>query len=100
MFLAPAPGERDRAGALQLMDEREFFNEKQETKRASIVCPNCRERSDYDVRWMTRTRKQVAPRGANEMDRARLAKSREYLVRGDDIHAAPRCRNRLDTPIA
>ena len=31
------------------MDERDFFNEKQETKRASFVCPNCRERSDYDV---------------------------------------------------
>ena len=38
------------------MQERDFFNEKQETKRASFVCPSCRERADYDVRWLTRQR--------------------------------------------
>ena len=42
----------------------DFFNEKQETKRASFVCPHCRERSDYDVRWLTRTKKQAPPRVA------------------------------------
>ena len=56
------------------MDERDYFNEKQETKRASFVCPHCRERGDYDVRWLKRTKKQTPPRGANEMDRARFAK--------------------------
>ena len=82
------------------MDERDFFNEKQETKRASFVCPHCRERNDYDVRWLTRTRKQTAPRGANEMDRARFAKSRDYMVRIDDMLAFPRCRKRFEIPMS
>src|SRR5437763_15235248 len=84
----------------QLMDERDFFNEKQESKRASFVCPSCRERSDYDVRWMTRRRKQAPPRGANEMDRARFAKSRDYMVRIDDLVACPRFRKRCEIPMS
>jgi hypothetical protein len=39
------------------MDERDFFDERQETKRASFACPHCRERADYDVRWLKRTKK-------------------------------------------
>lgn len=82
------------------MEERDFFNEKNETKRASFVCPYCRERGDYDVRWLTRRRKPAPPRGANEMDRARFAKSRDYMVRIDDMLACPnqRCRKRFEIP--
>jgi len=36
------------------MHERDIFDEKQEIKKANLSCPNCRERADYDVRWMTR----------------------------------------------
>src|SRR5207249_3382301 len=83
-----------------LMQERDFFNEKQETKRASFVCPFCRERADYEVRWLTRRKKQGPPRGANEMDRARFAKSRDYMVRVDDMVACRniRCRKRFEIP--
>ncbi|MGZ8847731.1 MAG: hypothetical protein ACXW3C_14825 [Pyrinomonadaceae bacterium] len=80
------------------MQERDIFNEKQETKRASFVCPNCRERADYDVRWMTRRRKSAPPRGINEMQRAQFAKSRDYMVRIDDMLACPRCRKRFEIP--
>ena len=82
------------------MDEKDFFNEKQETKQASFVCPHCRERGDYDVRWLRRTRKSAPPRGANEMDRARFAKSRDYMVRIDDMLGCrnPRCRRRFEIP--
>jgi len=82
------------------MDERDFFNERQEIKRASFSCPHCRERNDYEVRWLTRTRKQQLPRGANEMDRARFAKSRDYMVRIDDMIACKnvRCRRRFEVP--
>lgn len=82
------------------MQERDIFNEKQETKRASFVCPHCRERADYDVRWMTRRRKSAPPRNANEMDRARFAKSRDYMVRIDDMLACSnmRCRKRFEIP--
>jgi hypothetical protein len=80
------------------MNERDFFNEKQETKRASFSCPHCRERADYDVRWLRRTKKPAPPRGANEMDRARFQKSRDYMVRIDDQLACVRCRKRFDIP--
>jgi len=82
------------------MDERDFFNEKQETKQASFVCPHCRERNDYEVRWLKRTRKSALPRGANEMDRARFANSRDYMVRIDDMVGCrnTRCRKRFEIP--
>jgi hypothetical protein len=82
------------------MNERDFFDERQETKKASFSCPHCRERNDYDVRWLKRTRKAQLPRGANEMDRARFAKSRDYMVRVDDMIACKnvRCRKRFEVP--
>ncbi|HEY0547704.1 MAG TPA: hypothetical protein VGC91_20145 [Pyrinomonadaceae bacterium] len=82
------------------MQERDFFNEKQETKRASYSCPFCRERAEYDVRWLTRRKKKELPRGSNEQDRARFAKSRDYMVRIDDMLACKnvRCRRRFEIP--
>jgi len=73
------------------MNEKDFFDEKQETKRASFSCPHCRERADYDVRWLTRRKKSSLPRGANEQDRARFTKSRDYMVRIDDMLACKMC---------
>lgn len=80
------------------MNEKDFFNEQQETKRASFVCPNCRERADYDVRWIRRTKKRELPRGAGEQDRARFQKSRDYMVRVDDVLGCKVCRKRFDIP--
>lgn len=80
------------------MNEKDFFNERQETKRATFSCPHCRERAEYQVRWLTRTKKPQPPRGANEQDRARFAKSRDYMVRIDDQLACARCRKRFDIP--
>ncbi len=82
------------------MNERDYFDERQETKRVSFACPNCRERADYDVRWLKRTKKASLPRGANEQDRARFQKSRDYMVRIDDMLVCKnmRCRKRFDIP--
>ena len=80
------------------MNERDFFNEKPETKRATYSCPHCRERAEYDVRWLRRTKKPAVPRGANEQDRARFAKSRDYMVRIDDMLACRICRKRFEIP--
>ena len=80
------------------MNERDFFNEQQETKRATYSCPHCRERAEYQVRWLRRTKKPTPPRGASEQDRARFAKSRDYMVRVDDVLACVRCRKRFDIP--
>jgi len=82
------------------MNERDFFNEKEEIKKATYSCPHCRERAEYDVRWLRRTKKAQVPRGANEQDRARFQKSRDYLVRIDDMLACRnvRCRRRFEIP--
>ena len=82
------------------MHEKDIFDEKQEIKQASFSCPHCRERNDYDVRWMKRTKKKNAPRGVNEHDRARFQKSRDYMVRIDDMLACKnmRCRRRFEIP--
>jgi len=83
-----------------MLQERDFFNERQEVKRATYSCPHCRERAEYDVRWMTRIKKDSLPRGANEQDRARFHKSRNYMVRIDDMLACKnvRCRKRFEIP--
>ncbi len=80
------------------MNERDFFNEQPETKRATFSCPNCRARNEYDVRWLRRTKKPSLPRGANEQDRARFAKSLDYMVRVDDQLMCKNCRRRFDIP--
>jgi hypothetical protein len=79
------------------MNERDFFDERQETKRASYSCPHCRERADYEVRWLRRTKKQQ-PRGMNEQQKAQFAKARDYMVRVDDVLTCARCRRRFDIP--
>ena len=82
------------------MNERDFFDERQETKRASFACPFCRERADYEVRWLRRTKKSAPPRGMSEQDRARFRNSRDYMVRVDDMLVCqnPRCRKRFEIP--
>lgn len=82
------------------MREQDFFNERPETKRISFACPHCRERADYDVRWLRRTKKERLPAGANEQERLQFQKSRDYMVRVDDMLMCrnPRCRKRFEIP--
>jgi hypothetical protein len=84
------------------MNERDIFDEKQETKTASFVCPNCRERNDYEVRWLKRTKKRNAQRPRNEQERMQFDKSRDYMVRVDDQLMCKniRCRKRFEIPSA
>jgi hypothetical protein len=80
------------------MRESELFNEQQETKKATFTCPHCRRPGEYDVRWLRRTKKQSPPRGLSEQDRQRFQKSRDYMVRVDDMLACRSCRKRFDIP--
>ena len=82
------------------MQERDIFDEKTEIKQASFSCPHCRERHDYDVRWMKRTKKKISPRGLNQQQQAQFQKSRDYMVRIDDMLMCKnmRCRRRFDIP--
>ncbi len=75
------------------MEERDFFNEKDETLQAEICCPKCRTSQSYAVRWRRRVKKAALPRGADERDRARFAKARDYRIRIDDKLRCgnPRC---------
>ena len=84
------------------MQERDIFDERQEVKPASFSCPFCRERHDYDVRWLTRRKKRQAPRNLSDSDRTRFAKSRDYMVRIDDqlMCKNMRCRKRFEIPTA
>ena len=83
-----------------MMQERDIFDERQEVKKASYSCPFCRERHDYDIRWLKRVKKRQPPRNMNEHDRARYDKSRDYMVRVDDqlMCRNMRCRKRFEIP--
>ena len=82
------------------MDEREFYTERRVTKTASYVCPKCRERSDFEVQWLERSKKKSLPSHASDIDRAKFAKARNHLVRIDDVVVCKnqRCRARFDIP--
>ena len=80
------------------LHEREFFNEKPEMKLATYTCPRCRFRGEYDVRWITRTKKDRPPRGADQRDHALFAKLRNYMVRLDDTVMCAKCRSRFEIP--
>ncbi len=80
------------------MDERDFFDERQDKKNFTLVCPHCRQSGDYELGWIVRTKKRQLPPRADERDRARFAKARSYMVRRDDMVACKnvRCRKRFE----
>lgn len=82
------------------MKESDIFDERQETKKADYNCPFCGQRETYDVRWLKRTKKKNAPRHVAEQDRSRFEKSRDYMVRVDDMLVCRnmRCRKRFEIP--
>ena len=84
------------------MNERDIFDEKREKKTGSFACPFCGERNDYEVMWMKRTKKKNPKGGMNERDRAQYEKSRDYMVRIDDMLGCKnnRCRKRFEIPSA
>ena len=82
------------------LTERDFFDERPETKPATYTCPRCRHQAEYQVRWIRRTKKKRLPPGADERDRAIFAKQRDYLVRVDDNIACQRCRRSFEIPNA
>lgn len=80
------------------MDERDFYTEKQETKKHTLRCPHCGQEAEYDINWLVRTKKNSLPPRADERDRAKYAKARSYMVRRDDLMGCKnmRCRKRFE----
>lgn len=82
------------------MDEREFYTENRVSKKATYTCPKCRQKEEYDVAWLERSKKNSLPRYASDIDRAKFSKSRNHLVRIDDFVVCKnnRCRARFEIP--
>jgi len=80
------------------MDERAFFSERPETRQARYQCPKCRRTADYAIRWVRRSKKGHPPPGADEADRAKFAKMRDYLLRVDDDVTCKACGKKFEIP--
>ena len=80
------------------LDERALFNEKPETRPARYQCPRCRRTDEYRVRWVRRLKKDRLPAGADERDRAKFAKLRDYLLRLDDEVTCKACGKKFEIP--
>jgi hypothetical protein len=80
------------------LDEKELYDEREQKKPARLTCPSCREANDYEISWLVRTKKRALPPRADERDRARFAKARNYMVRRDDMVMCKnmRCRKRFE----
>ena len=39
------------------MDEREFYDEREQTKPATLYCAKCRKSAEYSLAWLVRTKK-------------------------------------------
>jgi len=80
------------------LDERAFFNERPETRTGRYQCPRCRRSNDYAVKWVRRSRRDRPPAGADEVDRAKFAKLRDYLLRVEDEVVCKACGKKFEIP--
>jgi len=80
------------------LHERDFYHETASTRPATYSCPHCRRRNEFQVRWVTRIKKDSLPPGADDRDRAQFPKLRSYMVRLDDMLTCPTCRRRFEVP--
>jgi hypothetical protein len=79
-------------------DERALFTEKPETRAGRFQCPKCHRTSEYSIRWVRRSKRDRLPPGADEQDRAKFAKLRDYLLRLDDEVTCKVCGRKFEIP--
>jgi hypothetical protein len=80
------------------LDERAFFSDRPESRPGRYTCPRCHRTNDYSVRWVRRVKKDRLPPGADDGDRARFAKLRDYLLRLDEDVVCKTCGKKFDIP--
>ena len=80
------------------LDERDFFNSKNETRTDKLNCPRCKRVNEYQMRWVVNIKKERLPSGADERDRALYGKLRDYMVRVDDAVTCKTCGKKFDIP--
>jgi uncharacterized protein YbaR (Trm112 family) len=81
-----------------MIEERAFFSERPETRLSRYQCPRCRGTSEYSIRWVRRSKKDRLPPGANDEDRAKFAKLRDYLLRLDEEVTCKACGKKFEIP--
>jgi hypothetical protein len=80
------------------LDERAFFTERPETRPGRYQCPKCRRTGEYSIRWVRRSKKDRLPSGADDADKAKYAKLRDYLLRVDDEVTCTTCGRKFEIP--
>jgi hypothetical protein len=80
------------------LGERALFTDKPETRSGRYQCPRCRRTNDYSIRWVRRSKKDRLPPGADDEDRAKFAKLRDYLLRLDDEVTCKTCGKKFEIP--
>jgi hypothetical protein len=80
------------------LDERDFFNSRNETRVDKLSCPRCKRVNEYQMRWVVRTRKDRIPSGADARDRALYEKLRDYMIRVDDAVTCKTCGKKFEIP--
>jgi transcription elongation factor Elf1 len=80
------------------LDERAFFTDKFENRQTRFQCPKCRRTNEYSIRWTRRTKKDRLPPSADESDRAKFAKLRDYLLRLDEEVTCKTCGKKFEIP--
>jgi hypothetical protein len=80
------------------LDERALFSDKPEIRTGRYQCPRCHRTTEYTVRWVRRSKKDRPPPGADEGDRAKFAKLRDYLLRIDDEVTCKMCGKKFEIP--
>jgi hypothetical protein len=80
------------------LDERAFFTEKSETRPGRYQCPKCRRTNEYSIRWVRRSKRDRLPAGADENDRAKFAKLRDYVLRLDEEVTCRSCGKKFEIP--
>jgi predicted RNA-binding Zn-ribbon protein involved in translation (DUF1610 family) len=80
------------------LDERALFTDKPETRPGRYQCPKCRRTDEYRIRWVRRSKRDRLPPGADEVDRAKFAKLRDYLLRLDDEVTCTSCGKKFEIP--
>src|SRR5215211_2803848 len=80
------------------LDERALFTDKPETRQGRFACPKCKRSNDYSIRWVRRSKKDRLPPGADDVDRAKFAKLRDYLLRLDDEVTCKTCGKKFEIP--
>ncbi len=80
------------------LDERAFFAERPENRPGKYQCSKCHRTNEYSIRWVRRSKKDRLPPGADDRDRAKFEKLRDYLLRLDDEVTCKTCGRRFEIP--